>query len=109
MPRILFVGSSSPLLHVLANIFAARGSLVCVSTDADQERDALLEFAPQLVLWDSEPGDASLDPSAFGYEGPTFILAQRPNAIRDHQPLRKVLYKPISTDDLVEAVLESAW
>ncbi len=109
MPRILFVGSTSPLLHVLANIFAARGSLVCVSTDADQARNAVSEFAPQLVLWDSEPGDGSLDPTAFGYDGPTLVLAHNLQPVRDNQPLRKVLLKPISTDDLVEAVLKSGW
>ena len=108
MPRILLVGSAAPLLNVLANIFAARGSLVCVSTDFDQARNAVTTFEPQIVLWDSEPGDSTLDPTAFGFQGPTLVLAHHLNAQRDNQPLRKVLLKPISTDDLVEAMLELA-
>jgi ActR/RegA family two-component response regulator len=109
MPRILLVGSGAPLLRVLANIFSARGGEVRVSTDVEHTRDALTEFEPHVVLWDSEPGDASLDPTVLGFSGRTLVLAHHLNAERDRVPLRKVLLKPVSTDDVIAALLEGPW
>jgi DNA-binding response OmpR family regulator len=109
MPRILLVGSAAPLLNALANIFTVRGSEVHVSTDANDARNALTEFAPQLVVWDAEPGDDSLDPSELGFQGPTLILTQHLNAKRNGVTGRRLLRKPFSTDDLIAAVLESDW
>jgi DNA-binding response OmpR family regulator len=109
MPRILLVGSAPPLLNALANIFTVRGSEVCVSTDATDARKALTEFSPQLVVWDAESGEQSLDPGELGFHGPILILAQHFKAKRDAIPGRRLLRKPFSTDDLLAAVLENAW
>ena len=109
MPRILLVGSALPLLNALANIFTVRGSDVCVSTDATEARNALAEFVPQLVVWDAESGDDTLDPSALGFQGPILVLAQHLSAKRNDVTGRKLLRKPFSTDDLIAAVLESDW
>jgi DNA-binding NtrC family response regulator len=110
MSRILLLGSMEPLLQVLANILAARGGDVRVLTDPEQARTTLEEFEPHLILWDSEPGDPSLDPATLGFEGPTIVLAHHFNRARDNLPLRKVLLKPISADQLIAAVLENgAW
>jgi DNA-binding response OmpR family regulator len=109
MPRILLVGSALPLLNALANIFTVRGSEVCVSTDADDARNAMTEFAPQIIIWDSESGDSSLDPGTLGFKGPTLILAQNHDGKRQVTAGQKLLRKPFSTDELVAAVLESSW
>jgi DNA-binding NtrC family response regulator len=110
MPRILLIGSSAPLLNVIASILTVRGGQVRVLTDPDQARAAVTEFEPHLVLWDAEPGDSLLDPATLGFEGPTLVLAYHLNLDRDTRPLRKVLLKPISSDELIKAVLHSgAW
>ncbi|HEY7466011.1 MAG TPA: hypothetical protein VIB47_04905 [Dehalococcoidia bacterium] len=109
MPRILLVGSALPLLNALANIFTVRGSEVCVSKDATEARKALAEFAPQLVVWDAEFGDQSLDPAELGFEGPTLVLVENLSAKRNGVSGRRLLRKPFSTDDLIAAVLESDW
>jgi hypothetical protein len=109
MPRILLVGSSLPLLNALANIFTVRGSEVCISTDATDTRNALADFAPQLVVWDAESIDESVDPSELGFQGPTLVLAQHLDTKRNGVPGRRLLRKPFSTDDLIAAVLESDW
>jgi hypothetical protein len=106
MPRILLLGRTPALLHVLANILSVRGNCVRIALDEIEARDGLTNHDPSLVIWDQDTGDDLLDPDRFGYFGPVLVLAPRPGVYPEARPQRRVLAKPVGVEQLLMSVVD---